>query len=246
MSGSTPSVGLYGKHSAFGDFVTGGLPSAVQSALEKWLNKMLPGLRDINEDTWKARFDNAPEVRVWFGAGIIPGGFCGVMRPAQDKVGRRFPMIAGVTNCGQLAPVLDGRADLYDAIGEALDSFARRSGDGASEFAAHLLNMTAPVIALREDSAPDFWAVRPDGDLAGLAADVAFADHDRACAHRSFMWAHGPGGVAIHAADQLQSADVMNWLITDAVSHAPAPHIAPDTGPIDIDNETADQPQLTP
>lgn len=219
MAGLTPSVGLYGKHTSFGDFVTGGLPQEVQDALEAWLHKMLPALRDLDEPTWQARFDNAPEVRVWFGAGLISGGFCGVMRPAKDKVGRRFPMIAGVTNCGQLSPMLDGGEVLYDAIGDALDTFQRRSGDGASEFAAHLLNMTAPVIALREDDAPDFWAARPDGDLARLAEDIATADHDRAAVQRSYMWVRGPGGLAIHAADQLQSADVMNWLITDAAAH---------------------------
>lgn len=221
MVGPTPSVGLYGKHVAFGDFVTGGLPQDAQGALESWLNKMLPGLRDLDEGSWQARFDNAPEVRVWFGAGLVPGGFCGVMRPAKDKVGRRFPMIAGVSNCGQLPPVLDGGEPLYDAISEALESFVRRTGDGAEEFAAHVLNMTAPVIALRDDGASDFWAARPDGDLGRLAADIAIADHDRAAVHRSYMWVRGPGGVAIHAADQLQSADVMNWLITDAAAYAP-------------------------
>ena len=219
MAGLTPSVGLYGKHVAFGDFVTGGLPKDVQDALEGWLHKMLPALRDLDEPSWQARFDNAPEVRVWFGGGLIPGGFCGVIRPAQDKVGRRFPMIAGVSHCGQLPPVLDGGEPLYDAISDALDNFVRRTGDGAEEFAAHLLNLTAPVIALREDTAPDFWAARPDGDLGRLAGDVAIADHNLAAVHRSYMWVRGPGGVAIHAADQLQSAEVMNWLITDAAGH---------------------------
>lgn len=220
MAGPTPCVGLYGKHVAFGDFVTGGLPQEVQDTLESWLHKMLPGLRDLDETSWDARFDNAPELRVWFGAGLVPGGFCGVLRAAKDKVGRRFPMIAGVSHCGQLPPVLDGNEVLYDAIGEALDQFVRRTGDGAAEFAAHMLNMTAPVIALREDAAPDFWAARPDGDLARLAGDVATADHDRASVQRSYIWVRGPGGVAIHAADQLQSADVINWLITDAAAQS--------------------------
>ena len=238
MADMTPSVGLYGKHIAFGDFVTGGLPKDVQDALEGWLHKMLPALRDLDEPSWQTRFDHAPEVRVWFGAGLVPGGFCGVMRPAQDKVGRRFPMIAGVSHCGQLPPVLDGAELLYDALGDALDSFVRRTGDGAEEFAAHMLNLTAPVIALREDAAPDFWAARPDGDLGRLAGDVAIADHDRAAVHRSYMWVRGPGGVAIHAADQLQSADVINWLITDAAAHGPDPvsedqdHFEPAAAPL--------------
>jgi len=243
MSGVTPSVGIYGKHLAFGDFVTGGLPSETQAALEMWLNKMLPALRDLDETTWQGRFDNAPELRVWFGAGLMPGGFCGVIRPAQDKVGRRFPMVAGVTHCGQLPPVLSTGVELYDALGEALDTFRRRSGDGAEEFAAHVLNMTAPVVALRDDTSPDFWAVRPDGDLGRLAGDIAIADHDRAAVGRSYMWVHGAGGVAIHAADQLQSADVINWLMTDAV-RLPPPVIEPeDTGVLETD--PADVPQAT-
>lgn len=242
MSGVTPSVGIYGKHLAFGDFVTGGLPSETQTALELWLNKMLPALRDLDEATWQDRFDHAPELRVWFGAGLMPGGFCGVIRPAQDKVGRRFPMVAGVTHCGQLPPMLDSGVDLYDALGVALDSFRRGSGDGAEEFAAHVLNMTAPVIALREDSTPDFWAARPDGDLGRLAGDIAIADHDRAAVGRSYMWVHGAGGVAIHAADQLQSADVINWLMTDAV-RTPPPVIEPETGI--LETEPASDPQPT-
>jgi type VI secretion system protein ImpM len=242
MAGLTPSVGLYGKHVAFGDFVTGGLPQDVQAVLEGWVHKMLPALRDLDEETWQARFDNAPEIRVWFGAGLIPGGFCGVIRSEQDKVGRRFPMIAGVSPGGQLPPMLDGGELLYDAIGEALDSFVRRTGDGAAEFAAHVLNMTAPVIALREDDSADFWAARPDGDLARLAGDIAITDHDRAAANRSYMWARGPGGVAIHAADKLQSADVINWLVTDAAAYPSIPepqdalddqdHIEPAAAPL--------------
>jgi type VI secretion system protein ImpM len=241
MGGPNPSVGLYGKHPAFGDFVTGGLPADTQSTLESWLNRMLPALRDIDETTWQDRFDGAPEVRFWFGAGLVPGGFCGVMRPAKDKVGRRFPMVAGVTHCGQMSPMLDSSVLLYDEIGVALDSFKRGSGDGAPEFAAHLLNMTAPVIALREDSTPDFWAARPDGDLGRLAGDIAVADHDRAGVHRSYMWVNGPGGVAIHAADQLQSADVMNWLICDAV-RTPPQQTEPDQGLINSDPADAPQP----
>ena len=221
MVGLTPSVGLYGKHVAFGDFVAGGLPQDVQAALEAWVHKMLPALRDLDENTWEGRFDNAPEIRVWFGAGVVPGGFCGVIRSAKDKVGRRFPMIAGVSHCGQLPPVLDGGELLYDVLGEALDCFVRRTGDGAEEFAAHVLNMSAPVIALRENDAADFWAARPDGDLGRLAGDIAIADHDLAAVHRSYMWVRGPGGVAIHAADQLQSADVVNWLVTDAAAFVP-------------------------
>lgn len=244
MEGSvvTPSIGLYGKHPSFGDFVTGGLPSETQAILEAWLNRMLPALRGIDEGTWQQRFDHAPEIRFWLGAAIVPGGICGLIRPAQDKVGRRFPMVAGVTHCGQLPPVLDSGPELYDALGEALDSFVRRTGDGAEEFAAHLLNLTAPMVALRDDSTPDFWAVRPDGDLTGLAEDIAIADHARAAVCRSYMWVLGPGGVAIHAADQLQSADVINWLMTDAV-RAPAPETEPDEGA--IEQETADVPQPT-
>jgi type VI secretion system protein ImpM len=243
MAGAViPSVGLYGKHVSFGDVVTGGLPSDTQAILEAWLNTMLPALRDIDTTTWETRFDNAPEIRFWLGAGIVPGGICGLIRPAKDKVGRRFPMVAGVTHCGQLPPVLDSGPELYDALGEALDSFVRRTGDGAEEFAAHLLNLTAPMVALRDDSTPDFWAVRPDGDLIGLAEDIAIADHARASVGRCYMWVHGPGGVGIHAADQLQSADVINWLLTDAVS-TPPPVIEPDVG--QLENETADLPQPT-
>ncbi|MDE0851044.1 type VI secretion system-associated protein TagF [Yoonia sp.] len=242
MGGPNPSVGLYGKHPSFGDFVTAGLPEDVQNALEKWVHKLLPALRDMNEGTWQTRFDEAPEIRVWFGADLVPGGFCGVIRPAVDKVGRRFPMIAGVTNSGQMSPMLDSSAALYDAIGGALDSFKRGSGDGAREFSAHLLNLTAPFIAVREDSTPDFWAARPDGDLGRLAGDIAYADHDRAAVGRSYMWVHGPGGLAIHAAEKLQSADVVNWLMTDAVL-APSSELEPVKGI--IDNDPADTPQPT-
>ena len=214
------TVGLYGKHPAFGDFVTAGLSETAQSTLEKWLNKVMPAVRDGWGENWGPLFDASPLIRFWFGAALTGehGPLWGVMAPSRDKVGRRFPLIAAVSGAAQPAPVQGGDQTAYDAIIAAVRNYERTAGTGAGDYATHLRSAIAQLIPPPADPMePAFWAARADGDLDRLWHDVAAVDHARATAGRSYLWCDGPGGGAVHVTRSLPEANVLAWLMSDAV-----------------------------
>ncbi len=233
MTESTPdhgvSVGLYGKHPSFGDFVTNGLPETAQATLEQWLHHVMPAIRESWGDSWGPLFEASPIIRFWFGGTLVGevGPIFGVMAPSRDTVGRRFPLAAAVAGSDQPAPVQSGDQQIYVALADALRSFVRDPGTGASDFTNHVKSHVAQVLPPPAAAIePDFWAARGDGDLDRLWGDVAEVDHSRAAAARSYLWCEGPGGAAVHVTRGLPDAPVLAWLMTDAV-RAAAPAAVP-------------------
>ncbi len=223
------AVGLYGKHPAFGDFVTNGLPETAQATLEKWLHHVMPAIRDGWGDGWGDLFDASPPIRFWFGGALVDevGPILGVMAPSRDTVGRRFPLAAAVVGSDQPAPVHGSDQAIYVALTDAMRSFTRDSDTGASDYTAHVQAAVAPVLpGPATPIEPDFWAARGDGNLQRLWGDVAEVDHNRAAAARSYLWCEGPGGAAVHVTRGLPDAPVLAWLMTDAV-RATAPAAVP-------------------
>ncbi len=211
----TVLAGFYGKHPDFGDFVTAGLSPALSDRLEQWLNLMLPALRDGVADSWEAHYDAAPVMRIWIGPALTPEGrgFCGTMTAARDKVGRRFPMLAGVEGAALGPPSIDPNQDFYAQVDAFLAVYARQDEDArglAQQFADAVLpsvTATQPLVAT------DFWAARQDGDAARLWMDVADADRVRSAAHRTYMWRTAPDGSALYVTDGLPGAAVLAWLM---------------------------------
>ncbi|MFQ1701440.1 type VI secretion system-associated protein TagF [Loktanella agnita] len=208
-------AGFYGKHPHFGDFVTAGLSSAASAHLERWLNLILPELRDGVADTWEAHYDAAPVMRIWIGPALIPEGrgFCGTLSAARDKVGRRFPLLAGVEGAAIDPPAVDPSQDFYDQIDAFLTDYVRGDEDArglAQTFASAILPVVTPADPLM---ATDFWAARQDGDAARLWSDVAEADRMRSAAHRTYIWRTAPHGSALYVTDGLPGAAVLAWLM---------------------------------
>ncbi len=232
----TVTIGLYGKHPAFGDFLTAGLDPQAQAALENWLAQVMPQIRDGWGEHWGPAFDASPVIRFWYGSDVVgmSGPLCGVMAPSRDKVGRRFPLIAAVSGAAIAAPVADGDQSIYEAMLAAMSSFAQLDG-GAAGLARDLDAAVAPLVPGPSDPIePGFWAARADGDLARLWADVGPVDHARAAALRSYLWCEGPGGGAVHVTRGLPGPEVLAWLMTDAVRPT-APPAAPLPDPADAD-----------
>lgn len=218
------SAGFYGKHPAFGDFVTAGLSQALSDHLEYWLNTMLPDLRDGVAGAWEAHYDAAPIMRIWIGPALTPEGrgFCGMMAAARDKVGRRFPLLAGVEGATLAPPPVDTDQSYYDAIDDFLNGFVRGDHD-ARVMAAQFADAVLPQLTSAEPlPVTDFWAARPDGDVARLWSDVAEADAVRARASRSYLWRAAPDGSALYVTDGLPGAAVFAWMMG-------APYTSPHT-----------------
>ena len=208
-------AGFYGKHPAFGDFVTAGLSPALADQLEQWLNVMLPDLRDGVSDAWEVHYDAAPRMRIWIGPGLTPEGlgFCGTMTATRDKVGRRFPLLAGVEGAAIAAPPVDPDQSLYDDIDSFLASFQREAED-ARDMAALFADTVLPDLEELEPlQVTDFWAARHDGNVTRLWSDVADADRQRACAMRTYLWRVSDDAAGLYATDGLPSAAVFAWMM---------------------------------
>lgn len=208
-------AGFYGKHPAFGDFVTAGLSTTLSGHLERWLNVMLPELREGVTENWEGHYDAAPVMRIWIGPALTPEGrgFCGTMTAARDKVGRRFPLVAGVEGVDMLPPSMEADQTLYESVDDFLRSYTRGEEDArglAASFGAHIL---PDLEACEPLAATDFWAARQDGDAVRLWSDVAEADQIRAVAHRTYLWRTDPQGSALYVTDGLPGAAVFAWLM---------------------------------
>jgi type VI secretion system protein ImpM len=200
---------VYGKHPAFGDFLTAGLSGVAQERIEGWLNASLSTLKAAWGPNWEQGFDASPTIAFWIGARITGSGAVrGAMRPSQDKVGRRFPLMAGCAGPGALPPAVDP-TDTYCAdIATLLSDLAPDPTKGAQG----VVDMLPGVEGEDVDADAAFWAAREDGDQAQLWADVAFADHLRAAHGRSYWWVAGTP-TSLYATEGFLPAEALAWLI---------------------------------
>lgn len=219
------AAGLYGKHPSFGDFVVSGLSAPLNTLLEQWFAHVMPRLKEGWGDVWEHNFDNAFPLRFWFGPDLTPEGrgFLGVVRASRDKVGRRFPLVAGLEGSPVAAPVSDQTQATYTMLEGALDAYIRPDGSDASAFAAHI----AASIPDKGESLPlqtattGFWAARNDGDIARLWQDAASADYDHAIRGRSYVWRTDDAGSAVYVCQGWPDVTVIAWLMGAALVSVP-------------------------
>lgn len=201
---------VYGKHPAFGDFLTAGLTGVAQDRIEGWLNASLSALKTAWGTTWEQGFDTSPPIAFWIGARVSGGGAVrGAMRSSRDKVGRRFPLLAGYEGAGALPPAVDPTDTYCQDIAALLADFAPDTAKGAQG----MVDMLPDVEGEDVDADPAFWAARDDGDLAQLWADVAFADHLRAAHGRSYWWVTDTPS-SLYAAEGFPPTEALAWLMT--------------------------------
>ena len=238
MGEGTVTIGVTGKHPAWGDFIGGGLSIAVQDRIDRWLRESLAAIRTDWGEEWDAAYDASPVIGFWFGSHLAgeTGPVTGLIVPSRDKVGRRFPLVVAVAGADMPAPVLAPPGPLYAALWSVIEGFQRGPGQEVADLAFALMGAVGdlpPAPAFE----PGFWAARADSDMAQLWSDVAAVDHARAAAGRSYLWVQGAGGSAVHAAGGLPDHAMLGWLMRDAVAVAP---------PDEQDNETtpAAEPQL--
>ena len=110
------SAFLFGKLPAHGDFIRRGIGEAAAEELDDWLSASLGDAATLED--FDDLYAQAPAWR--FIAGIGGQAMCGVIAPSVDKVGRRFPILAGVALPGHnVGLTVDAcEALLYDAFSQ--------------------------------------------------------------------------------------------------------------------------------
>jgi len=108
---------IYGKHPAYGDFLTHGLSPDKAAYLDNWLESVLPVMQSSRGDTWEQSWINAHPVRFWLGPCILDAPMSGVFMCSIDKVGRRYPLIFGLIGAATPPPTATSFSnDLHDAL----------------------------------------------------------------------------------------------------------------------------------
>ncbi|QUJ78119.1 type VI secretion system-associated protein TagF [Sulfitobacter albidus] len=210
---------IYGKHPAFGDFLSHGLPHPILHKLDAWLERVLPTVRKGLGDDWEAAWAAAPTLYFWLGPDIIGVPLLGLMAPSQDKVGRRFPLVLGLSDVITPPPVHRGHdATPFLALSAHLDRF-EVPPDGTRGAATLAANFDPPALVgvpFEDGQDGTLWGHREDGDLGRLFADAADADAQKAQLGRSHWWhadtpTHYAGWLA---ANGLPDAEGLAWLLT--------------------------------
>lgn len=90
-------IGWFGKLPSSGDFVSRRIPRPLLDTLDTWMARGLAEYRVAMPSDWRTHFGAAP---VWNCAipACIGGGstLIGLLVPSRDRVGREFPLCAGV------------------------------------------------------------------------------------------------------------------------------------------------------
>ncbi len=206
-------IGVFGKHPAFGDFISDGLSKPVQIALEEWLSAVLPRVREATGETWSGLYDVALPLRFWIGEEMIrnsDNAVAGVMVFSRDQVGRRFPLVA-LTEHVPAPPTIDPGQLWYQELESLMGEHK------TPETAKDLSQSLTPKVDITPSASGDvsFWAVK-DGSVDALLRDVSETDQRRAASRRSYFWS---GGDALrmstfYAMDTWPSTAQLQWLLT--------------------------------
>ncbi len=90
--------GFFGKLPSAGDFLQRRLPPVFVEACDGQLSRLVDGARQRLGGAWPSAYRGSPLLAFLLAPGIAgPGGWAGVIAPAQDRVGRCFPMVVAGT-----------------------------------------------------------------------------------------------------------------------------------------------------
>lgn len=213
-------VFLFGKHPAVGDFLSHGLDSAPCARLENWLQDVLSSLKTDVGAAWETTWDSAPLLNFWIGPDIIGVPLIGVFVPSRDKVGRRFPLIMGLTGMVTPPPLHPAHDPAPFIALAAHVAGICTSGDGTPGVEKLIDGFDAPPlqgIAFEEGQDGTIWAHREDGDLDRLFMDAISVDADKAQLGRSHWWhaAASDRHAGWLGTNGMPDTTGMKWLLTE-------------------------------
>ncbi len=98
MSDKSVEIGWFGKLPCAGDFIYRRLPRSLLSGLDNWLQQGLSQLRGTYPADWRGIYDTAPTWNCAIPAAVTQADqtLIGLITPSRDRVGREFPLCAGV------------------------------------------------------------------------------------------------------------------------------------------------------
>ncbi|HET6805874.1 MAG TPA: type VI secretion system-associated protein TagF [Frateuria sp.] len=116
--GGTASVGFFGKLPGAGDFVQRRLPTAFVERWDRHFEQAVFASREELGEEWAAAYRASPTWRfVLSPQACGEGAWAGVFGPADDRVGRSFPMVlAAPVTPAQVEPLLREGAGWFDAL----------------------------------------------------------------------------------------------------------------------------------
>lgn len=215
-------LGIYGKHPAFGDFISYGISEKFQVNIEPWVGQILGEVRSHLGGRWQSVYDNALPIRFWLGTHIFgESNLRGVILFGRDKVGRRYPVIIAHEENGLSAPVLDRGQEFYDRVQSSLEqAFREIELDPAALISALSCDNSRANSA--EPEPATLWAANPDPQVEELLEAVCAADHQRAAEYRSYWWRAGQLDCAstFLATQGMPDAAEFAWLLTGLQSQA--------------------------
>ena len=216
------SVVLYGKHPGFGDFLSWGMERAVHDQLEAWVQDVMPQARELLGAAWEGGWDTAPDLRFWIGPDVLGAPLCGLWRASADRVGRRYPLMLGLT--GGVAPPPVHTAHDPTPYLELAIQLDRMEGQTAGQGGVQGLIAgfePTPLNGTPYDAAQAgmLWGMRGDDDLSRLFADAGEADAYCAQYGRSHWWHEGTpareaGWLSVNG---LPDAQALRWLLSERV-----------------------------
>ena len=143
----TPAIGWYGKLPCAGDFVHRRLAHRLVSAIDEWLRDGLAMLR-TSDPQWRNAYESAPIWNCAIPASVTQSGFTlvGLISPSHDRVGRDFPLCAGVALPPHASPaaLLDGAHEWLAALGRAVAA-ARARPTTIEAFDEAVLAIALPI-----------------------------------------------------------------------------------------------------
>lgn len=177
-----PTIGLFGKLPARGDFVRLGLPGSFIAPWDGWCQRMVAGSRAAMGDAWLPAWLRAP---IWCFA--LPAGQCGpdavlgVLLPSVDRAGRYFPLTLAMVARDVAVATLIAAGDAFLASAEAAGLDALEHDLPPDAVHARLLACTWPTEALpaaQHDARSEWWCAlrtQDSGDRMTLEAlpDIA-------------------------------------------------------------------------
>ena len=222
------TLGLFGKHPSFGDFVSAGLADGVEARLQPWLDSALTGARDILAGEWDQIYDGSAPIRFWIGPDVFDtsafdraAALSGVFFAFRDQVGRRYPLMVMRVGQSALPPVIDLDQGFYEAVETAVLQEADPAA-GAAGLLARIGRLVPPDPAEGYDLTGTLWATNARAGLGRLLTDVAQADHMRAVAGRTYWW--GPDrnqrAAIFLSEDGAPNAESLVWLLREATREA--------------------------